>query len=108
MMTMALPSARIVAQDGEELFGLLRGQHGGGLVQNQDIRPAVEHLDDLHGLLLRHRHVVDLLVRVDVEAVFLTDLLDPRGGRLEVEFPLPSRPRTMFSVAVNTSTSLKC
>ena len=63
MMTMALPSAFMFAQDGEELLRLLRGQHGGGLVQNEDIRPTVEHLDDLHRLLLRDGHIVDLLCR---------------------------------------------
>ena len=49
-----------VAHDGEELVGLLRGQHGGGLVQNQDVGAAVEDLDDLHRLLLGDGHLVDL------------------------------------------------
>ena len=55
---------------GEELVRLLRGEHGGRLVENEDVRAAVEHLDDLDGLLLRDGHVVDLLIGVDVEAVF--------------------------------------
>ena len=65
-----------VAHDGEQLVRLLRGQHGGGLVQNQNIGTAVQHLDDLHSLLLGHGHVVDLHVRVDIKAVLITDVLD--------------------------------
>ena len=41
-----------VAQDGEELVRLLRGQHGGRFIQNQDIRAAIQHLDDFNRLLL--------------------------------------------------------
>ena len=41
-----------VAQYGEELVRLLGGEDGGGLVQDEDVRAAVEHLDDLDGLLL--------------------------------------------------------
>ena len=78
-----------VAQYGEELLRLLGGEDGGGLVQDQDVRPTEEHLDDLHRLLLRHGHVVDLLVRVDVEAVFLADLLHPAAGGADVKPPLP-------------------
>ena len=63
------------AQDREQHLGLLGSQHGGGLVQNQDVGVAVEDLDDLHRLLLRYRHFVDLLVGVHVEPVALGDLL---------------------------------
>ena len=51
----------------------LRGQHGGGLVQNQDIRAAVQHLDDLQRLLLADAHLVDLLVQVEGKLVFFAD-----------------------------------
>ncbi len=74
-----------VAHDGEEPVRLLRGEHRGRLVQNQDIRPAVEHLDDLDRLLLRDGHIVYLLVGVDVEAVFIADLPDPSAGFGKVE-----------------------
>ena len=63
-----------VAHDSKEFFRLLRGQNSGWLVKDQDIRAAVEHLDDLNGLLLRDGHLVDLLIRVDVEAVAVGDL----------------------------------
>ena len=63
------------AQDREQHLGLLGSQHGGGLVQDEDIGVAVENLDDLHRLLLGHRHLVDLLVGIHVEPVALGDLL---------------------------------
>ena len=74
-----------VPQDGEELLRLLRGQHGGGLVQNEDIRPTVQDLDDLHRLLLRDGHIVDLLRGVDVKAVAVANLLDLGVGGLDVQ-----------------------
>ena len=74
-----------VAQHGKELFGLLRGQHGSRLVEDQDVRAAVEHLDDLHRLLLGNGHIVDLLLRVDLEAVGGADLADLLRRALEVE-----------------------
>ena len=77
-----------VAHDGEELIRFLRGEDGGGLVQNEDIRPAVEHLDDLDRLLLRNGHIVDLLVGVDVKAVLVADLLDLPARLGDVELPL--------------------
>ena len=73
------------AQDGEELVRLLRGEHGGRLVEDEDVRAAVERLDDLDRLLLGHGHIVDLLVRVEVEAVALADAADARGRGLEIE-----------------------
>ena len=59
-----LPVGPHVPQHGEELLRLLGGQHGGRLVQDQDVCAPVEDLDDLHRLLLGDGHVVDLLVRV--------------------------------------------
>ena len=77
-----------VAHDGEELFRLLRGQNGGRLVEDQDIRAAVEHLDDLDGLLLRDGHLVDLLVGVDVEAIAVGDLAHSLGDSVLVHLAL--------------------
>ncbi len=75
-----------VAQHVKELVRLLRRQNGGRLVEDQHVGPAVEDLDDLDGLLLRDRHVVDLLRRVDVKAVAVTDLLHlpVRRGHVEL------------------------
>ena len=74
-----------VAQDGKQLFGLLRGEHGGRLVQDQNVRAAVEHLDDLHGLLLGDGHVIDLLIRVDLESVGAADFADLLRRGLQIQ-----------------------
>ena len=40
------------AQDVEELGDLLDGEDGGGLVQDDDLGPVIQHLHDLQGLFL--------------------------------------------------------
>ena len=71
-----------IAQNREKLVCLLRGQNSGRLIQDQDIRVAVENLDDLHGLLLGHGHIVDLLVRIQIETIHGADLTYAGGGGL--------------------------
>ena len=73
-----------VADDVEELFRLLRREHRGRLVQNEDVRAAVQHLDDLHRLLFGDGHLVGLFGGVDVKPVFGRDLRDFFGGAFEV------------------------
>ena len=80
-----------VPHDLEQLIRLLRGQYGSRLVQNQDIRPPVEYLYDLHRLLLGNGHIVDLLIRVNVEAVFLTDLPDLFSGLHQIQLSLQTQ-----------------
>ena len=63
-----------IAHDREELVRLLRRQDSGGFVEDQHVRAAVKYLDDLDGLFLGDRHLIDLLVRVDLEAVTVRDL----------------------------------
>ena len=60
----------------KEPVRLLGGEDGGGFVQDENLRPTVEDFDDLHRLLLRHGHVVDLLGGVDVEAVLAANGAD--------------------------------
>ena len=64
------------AHDGKEFFRLLRRQNRRRLVQNEDVRAAVEDLDDLHRLFFRDGHIVDLLFGIDVKAVFSGDRAD--------------------------------
>jgi hypothetical protein len=40
----------------------LRHQHGGGLVEDDDLRTAVEHLEDLHPLPGADAELLDELV----------------------------------------------
>ena len=54
--------------DREQLLRLLRRQHGGRLVEDEDVGAAVERLQDLDPLLLADRDVLDERARVDGEA----------------------------------------
>ncbi len=74
-----------LTHDLHQLVGLLRGEHRGGLVEDQHLRVAGEGLDDLDPLLHAHGEVLDDRVGVDVEAEALGDLAHPGAGRLEVE-----------------------
>ena len=67
------------AEHVKQLLCFLRRQDGGRLVQNEDISTPVEHLHDLDGLLFGNRHVVDLLVRVDLKTILPADLADARS-----------------------------
>ncbi len=60
--------AREQTEDLEELDRLLRREHGGGLVEDEDVRSPVERLQDLHPLLLADADVLHPRVRVDGEA----------------------------------------
>ena len=64
------------AEDIEQRAYLLRGEHCGRLVQDKNVRAAVEYLHDLHRLFLTDGHVVDLLVRVDGNSVLLAEFVN--------------------------------
>ena len=73
------------AQAVEELVDLLGHEYGGGLVEDEDPGPAVEDLEDLDPLALADAELLDELVRVDVEAVAIGQLLDLSPGRAEAD-----------------------
>ena len=62
-----------VAHHGKQLFGFLRGQHGGGFVQDQDICTTEQHLYDFQRLLLAHAHLVHFLVQIQRKLVFFAN-----------------------------------
>ena len=64
-------------QHGKQPLDLLWGQHGGGLVQYQDIRTAVQYLDDLNGLFFGYGHVIYFFTGIDMKAVFFGYLGHP-------------------------------
>ena len=66
-----LPVGLQTANDLEELTGLLRSEHRGRLVEDEEVGAAVERLEDLHPLLLADRDVTDESRRVDGEAELL-------------------------------------
>ena len=63
-----------ILHDRHQLVDLLRREHGGGLVENQDLVFAVEHLQDLGALLHADGDVLDLRVGVDLQAVAFGEL----------------------------------
>ena len=77
------------AQRLEERARLLRRQHGGRLVEDQDARVAVERLEDLDALLLADRELPDAGARVDGEAELIRQrghlALERRRGRARAD-----------------------
>ena len=70
------------AHDVHQLVDLLGSQNGGGLVEDEDLVVAIQHLQDLHPLLHTHGDVLHLGVQVHPQAVPLGQLLDLLPGRL--------------------------
>ena len=85
MKTMDVPLSRSVAHDADQLVDLLRGQHRGRLVENQDLGVVGECLDDLHALLDSHRDVLDDRVGVDGEPVPFGHLMHQARRLVPVE-----------------------
>ncbi len=56
-------------QRGEKVPGFLGCEHGSGLVQDEDVRAAVEHLHDLHPLLLPDRKLPYLRPGIGLQPV---------------------------------------
>ena len=88
------------AQHGEELVDLLRRQHRGRLVEDQDARVAVERLEDLDALLLADADLLDDRVGIDGQAVLAPTARAraraPCRGRA-ARARVGSAPSTMFS-----------
>ena len=73
------------AQRHEQRLGLLRRQHRGRLVEDQDARLAVERLEDLDPLLLADRELPDPRPRIDGDPVALAELGHALLDRARVE-----------------------
>ena len=72
-------------QDREDLVGLLGRQHGGGFVEDEDPRIAIERLEDLDPLLPADRQRAHLGLGVDLEAEPAAELDDPAVRLVAVE-----------------------
>ena len=97
-----------LAQVREERVDLLRHQHRGRLVEDDDLGAAVEHLEDLHALPLADAERLDELVGVEVEAVASSEISSISA---RASSPMPcsfSAPSTTFSSTVRLSASMKC
>ncbi len=64
-----------LAEVREQRVDLLRHQHRGGLVEDDHLGTAVEHLEDLDPLPLPHAELLDQLVGIQAEAVGAGDPL---------------------------------
>ena len=74
-----------LAHDVQQLIGILRSQHGRGLIEDEHLGVADECLDDFHALLHAHGEVFDQRVGVDVESVPVGDLPDLPAGVIQVQ-----------------------
>ena len=66
--------------DLHQLVDLLRGQNSGGLIKDQDLVVAVEHLQDLNTLLHTNRDITDECIGVHTQAVLLAQGHDLLAG----------------------------
>ncbi len=71
--------------DVDEALDLGGRQDRGRFVEDEDVRLAGEHLDDLDPLLETHREILDDGVGVDVEAVAARDLPNGLARPLQIE-----------------------
>ena len=70
---------------GEQFFDFLWHEHRGGFVENEYLRPAVEHLQDLHALPLAHAQRADQVVDVERHAQRRREFGETRLGRGRVD-----------------------
>ena len=61
------------AQDGEELVRFLWREHSRRLIEDQDVRASVKHLENLNRLLFTNGHVVGFFQWVNFQTIFLTE-----------------------------------
>ena len=74
----------------EQVIRLLRGQHPGGLVEDQDAGAAIERLEDLDPLLQAHRQILDLLVQRHLETIVPGQLAEQFLGRRQALAQVPA------------------
>ena len=109
MNTIDLPASRSCAEVAEQVLRLARGEDGRRLVEDQDLDPAVQRLQDLDALLLADREVLDDRVRLERRSRSVSASSATRASAASMSRTArPSSPRMMFSVTVNGSTSTKC
>ena len=81
----ALPIAGEVMHDADKFNYLLRGERGGRLIKDEDVRAAVERLEYFHTLLHTDGNILYPCVRINGQAVALRDLLNVLAGFSHVE-----------------------
>ena len=86
------PLADEPAQHDEQALDLLRGEHGGRLVEHEDARAAIEHLEDFEPLLLADGEARDAPVGRHVEAAVGHQCDELLARAAEVEPQRAERP----------------
>ena len=71
----ALPLLGEILHDLHQLVDLLRSEHGGRLVEDEDLIVAIEHLENLDALLHADGDVLHLRVQIHLQPVALGQLL---------------------------------
>jgi hypothetical protein len=82
-----------LSQEHEEVPGLLGGEDGGRLVEDEDASPAVDRLHDLDALLLADGELPDPRLGMNGKPMRLRelrDLADPRARRQPEARPVPA------------------
>ena len=74
-----------VKQNLKQLFCLLRRQNRRRLVQNNDICPAHQSLDDLHSLSLSYRNLADLFVQLNFHVILVDIMSDFFSGFVKID-----------------------
>jgi hypothetical protein len=77
------PRPRSFAQDVEQLVGLLRGEHGARLVEDENAGAAIKHLHDLDALLPADWKGADQRTRIKAQTVFTAEPFDLAARRVE-------------------------
>ena len=76
---------RHAGQQGDEFVGFLRGERGGGLVQDEEAGAEAERLDQFDALLLADGELPDVGVGLHREAVALGHFADAPAGALDIQ-----------------------
>ena len=97
-----------VAQIAEQLVGLLRRQHGGRLVEDQDAGVVIERLEDFDALALADRKILDARRRVEGDAKVLGGGATRACAAARSRWKPPASPRITFSVTVSGAARAKC
>ena len=106
----ARPSAFRLSRHAAQLLVVLRGEHRGGLVEDEHPRVlAPERLHDLDLLLLAERQRAGADAGGEVDAEQPRELGEARARALEVEPPVPPcEPSMRFSSTLSVGTRVRC
>ena len=83
MRMTVLPCSFSAAKQLEQRVGLRRREHGGGLVEDEDIGAAIERFENFDALLQADGEIADGRIHVDLEAVIPRQ---PRKLRAHLRF----------------------